>query len=493
MLKLFKKKEKTVDKATSKRAVVLALAFFVLISGSSWVLLSEFPWNGNLISWLRAREHYDRGYALAQRYYLGDAEKQFESAIKTFPGDWRFYQALASAQTKKHEWSQAEASLRKAIEMKPQNVDLKISLANCVSMQGEQRFAEAEQIIRQAVVADPVNAVALVQLALILEKQGKSEDAQKTYKGTERLEKESARFWYLSGQYHLLTKEMQRCETEFRQAAELDKTNPEYWETIGRMLYEKNDLEGAQHYFRRAALLNPNNAEYFAIVGEVSRRLEQFIPAEEAFSRAIEIEPKNVELLLNLGLTRFFQKDYERAETPLRKAVEFAPDDARPLRIYLKCLELQRKFDLAEKQLLKVLSKKENQNSASFAYCAAICIKAKDFDTAQKCLEQAQQMAAGKADLEAVDVLAKRLESSRLAVAQKRETPDELAMKKDIADKEAADLAAQKASAEAEQRRKDDEKANLSKTIIKLDNDWKETGPDLNQINSEDNSSRRRY
>lgn len=478
---------------------------------SSSMLLSEYPWNGNMITWFKAREAYDAGIGFSQRYLLSDAEARFKTAIAVYPKDWRFYQALGSVEMKQHKYTEAEAAFRKVTEIQKDNFDAWLAMSDCLS-HDKGRLDEAEKAAKTALSINPLSSVACAQLALILQLENKTEEAKKTYNGSGRLEKDDARYWFLSGRYHQLLGDEQRMEMEYRQAADLDKSNPDYWITIGMFLFNRDDLDGAEHYLKRASYLNPYNPSLWATLGEVWRRQNAFEKAEEGFSKAVDLDGKNVDYLLNLGLTRMFQKKYEQAEEPFKRVIAINPNDSRAVRVYVKVLELQKKYADESKFLLSVLQDPNNQNCSSWAYCAAISIKAKNFEQASDCLQKAHELTRTQQENDNVIALVQRLRESQKAVAEHRPTPDELAdlqikeseekaaaeakiAEQKIAEEAKAAGAQEKASQQNQQQNGADGKPlpGKSSTIIKLDPGARADSPNLNDINEQDNRSVARY
>ena len=457
-----------------------------------------------MITWLKAREAYDAGVGFSQRYLLTDAEARFKTAISIYPADWRFYKALGIVELKQHKYKEAEGDFRKVTELQKNNFDAWLAMADCLS-HDKARLEEAEKAAKTALSLEPLSSVACAQLALILQLENKTDEAKKTYNGSARLEKDDARYWFLSGKYHQLLGDEQRMEMEYRQAADLDKSNPEHWITIGMLLYNRDDLDGADHYLKRASYLNPYNPSLWATLGEVWRRQNLFDKAEEGFAKASELDAKNTEYLLNLGLTRMFQKKYAQAEEPFKKILAIDPLESRTVRVYVKVLELQKKYDEEKKFLLSILNDPKNQNCSSWAYCAAISIKAKDFDQATLCLQKAHELTKSKEENDNVVALVHRLRESQKAVAEHKQTPDELA---DAQQREAQQKEAQpkdpNETAQAQGPSKGPEvqsKAgslpgepnSKASTIIKLDPGTGGDQPNLNDINEQDNRSVARY
>ncbi len=103
----------------------------------------------------RAREAFEKGRKLLHENRQPEkAIPEFQKAIDIYPSYYEAYNEIATAQYNLKNLPEAEAALKKAVELSANKYpDALYSLADLYS--GQQRYAEAEPVARQAVDLDP--------------------------------------------------------------------------------------------------------------------------------------------------------------------------------------------------------------------------------------------------------------------------------------------------------------------------------------------------
>ena len=400
-------------KSSSPKAVIIFLfIFFGCIFCSTVVLLSEFPWNGNIIAWFEARDYYDQGNRLNAQHSYAEAEVRYRKAVNLYPKDWRFHLVLGKALLGSRKYKEAEQEFRKVVELNSAQVDAWLELADSLASQG-QDLSGAAQAAHKAIDLAPTNSVARAELAYILGKQGKKEDADKELEAAASFEKDNGRFWFLSGKYHWGVGDKQRAEAEFRQASLLDLTNPEYWEAAGVLLLTEQKSVDAVECLARAAKLHPHNALYQNNLGDGQRMNGDMQAAVISYGKAANLDPKNTEYLLNLGLAQLITQDYEKAELSLQKVIEANPGDDRAWKGYINALDLQKKYGQAERFLQKLLSRPEYEKSAaSWVYLGNIRYNNGNVNGAKEALNYALSISATEDEKKQVNQILARLKSA---------------------------------------------------------------------------------
>ena len=397
-------------KSSSPKAVVIFLfIFFGCIFCSTIVLLSEFPWNGNIIAWFEARDYYDQGNRLNSHHSYAEAEVRYRKAVNIYPKDWRFHLVLGKALIGLRKYKEAEEEFREVVELNPELFDGWLELADCLASQGRDLKGAAEAA-HKAIALAPTNAVARAELVYILGRQGKKDEADKELEAAASFEKENGRFWFLSGKYHWGAGDKQRADAEFRQASLLDVTNPEYWEAAGVLLLTEHKSADAVECLARAAKLNPRNALYQNNLGDGQRMNGDMPAAVSAYAKAASLDPKNTEYLLNLGLTQLVTQNYEKAEMNLQKVIEANPGDNRAWKGYINALDLQKKYDKAENFLQKLLSTPEYEKSvATWVYMGNIRFNNGDIKGAEEALSHALSISSDEDEKKQVIQILTRL------------------------------------------------------------------------------------
>lgn len=385
----------------------------VAVSISALALLSEFPWNGNPIDWLRAKEYAEQGQKALKKFSLKEARDRFTTAISIYPGDWRFHQGLGLS-AKSVDKAGAVASFQNAIKLNQKQTDLYLDLADVLISKNE--LAEAEKSAQRAKTQEPLNAAANAELALILQLEKKEEEAQKIFDSTSSMDKDSARYWFLAAQYQMARSDWQRAEASLRQASSIDKTNAEYWEALGLLMIRKNDLQNAELFLRRACRLHSNEAIYWSRLGEVCRRLNRIDKAEEAYKHAVQSDEKNSEYWLLWGLTMLVQERYEDAEKPLRHALELDRTDSAKWNAYINSLQKQKKFGEAAKKLEEFLALPGNEKMVkTWAFLGGVLIEDGQYEKAKSALEKSKALSKDQKEIAGINKMMEELKKRQSA------------------------------------------------------------------------------
>jgi Flp pilus assembly protein TadD len=109
---------------------------------------------------------------------LKEAELTVRKAIDLEPNDLGPLVTLSSIQERQKKFKESEATLRKALEIDPDNATVLNNLGYFLADRNE-RLAEAESLIRRAVNIEPTNGSFLDSLGWLLYRQGKTEEARK--------------------------------------------------------------------------------------------------------------------------------------------------------------------------------------------------------------------------------------------------------------------------------------------------------------------------
>jgi tetratricopeptide (TPR) repeat protein len=189
--------------------------------------------------------------------------------------------------------AEAEAPLRRAIELDPDDPDAHVNLGALLNKQG--RFAEAEVPLRRAIELDPDDLDAHRNLGLALLKQERFAEAEKHH----------------------------------RRAIELDPDITETHYNLGLVLRQQERFAEAEKHYRRAIELDPKFASAHNNLGNVLRAQGKLDEAIACFRKAIEVDPKFTFAHFNLGEALREQGKLEEAIACYRKASELQPNSAR--------------------------------------------------------------------------------------------------------------------------------------------------------------------
>lgn len=204
-----------------------------------------------------------------------------------------------------NEWSDAESTFLKAIEMKPDHAEACFHIGYV--KENLEQYNEAVEWYQKAVEINPDYARAYYNLAISLGGIGKREEALKAYDKVVEISKK------LLG---------------------LNPDDVDLYEQLGEAFEGKNDLDNAISALKQAIALKPDYTEAYAYLGHVYYRKGDIEEAKNMYKKAIGIGKNSgrvhggfgangiIMAYNNLGSIYNDEGDHKQAVFHLRKAVE---------------------------------------------------------------------------------------------------------------------------------------------------------------------------
>jgi arylsulfatase A-like enzyme/Flp pilus assembly protein TadD len=242
------------------------------------------------------------GFKLFQMNRLGEAEEIGREIVRIDKNSSRGFILLGSIAEKRYDFAKAMEYFTKALDLEPNNVTLKISLARSLV---KKNLQEKAWIICREILDDDT-IMGNPDYADVLSKVG------------------------------ILLTEMNRIEQAFNvlsQASSMDESNPETWNYLGVVYYRQNDFNQALGAYQRAVKLDPGFASAFNNLGTLylRRYLEKKNPslmtqAMDAFNRAIAKDPGLASAYNGRASAFKFSNHPHEAIRDWKRALELQPD-----------------------------------------------------------------------------------------------------------------------------------------------------------------------
>ncbi len=242
------------------------------------------------------------GFKLFQSGRLEEAEELGRRIVDADDKSSGGFILLGSIAEKGNDFAKAVEHFERALELEPNNVQLKIGLARLLAKENqlEKALVICGKILDdETITGDPENAGVLSNVGILLI-------------------------------------EMNRIDLALQvllQASAMDESNPETWNYMGVVYYRENDFERALRAYRKAVELDPNFASAFNNLGALflSRFLEQktsslMEQAMAAFNKAIENDPRLASAYNGRASAFKFSNRVNEALRDWKKALELQPD-----------------------------------------------------------------------------------------------------------------------------------------------------------------------
>jgi tetratricopeptide (TPR) repeat protein len=231
-------------------------------------------------------------------YYLGLTQYQLkkkELAEKNFnkvSTDSEIYPvsqlALSSLYDELGHKQKSEVTLRKALQKKPESIDLRVGLASHLIR--KKNFNEAKKILDDGISASPKEERYYLSLAEVFEKTKQHDELEKALRTLLALNPNNANALNFLG-YSYADRNIKLTEAEemIQKALKLKPNDAFILDSMGWVYFKKKDYKRAEEYIRRALKEIPDEPVILEHLGDV-------LSAQGKKNEAIEMYQKSLEL-----------------------------------------------------------------------------------------------------------------------------------------------------------------------------------------------------
>ncbi len=308
------------------------------------------------------------GYLSYQTGQRDDALQWYLKAAEYDKNDPNLYYNIGSIYDELKQPKQAEKYLRLAVNLKKDDIEGRLRLAQSLLKDG--KFNEAKRYLKEIQEKNPHHQEALIMLAHIAEKEGDTKTLRTVYeeilsrdaKNTTILfnlavmEAEQGNLKkatsYFKRVVEINPKDLQardalfniyrrqkRNDLAFIQAQTLVELAPNkvsYHMFIFNYLAEQSEFDQAAQYMRKAIAANPKELELRKHLVLAYLKLEKNELAAEELEKALKLKPDDTELLYQLATLKEASGDLEPALALYKKILTVSPDDDKAQEAYLR-------------------------------------------------------------------------------------------------------------------------------------------------------------
>ena len=294
-----------------------------------------------------ARQHLERGFALAQGGDLKAAEVELRLAVKLAPNDAQALAILGIALSQQGKIAEATPLLERASKLDPGNANTRFNLALNQLRLGNRAGAQAnlERILRDQ--PDHKQAAALLgsmqqktgyEAALDEYRAGRFDKSrsllEKTISGGSR----DPNVFRLLAWCHHRQGRAEESLSAMRQALELAPGDPALYANAAQILQEQRNLDASRAMVMRALELAPDNAAALKLGGTLDVERGDLKQALTSYQRAAASDPSDPEAVERLGTAQRMLFRYAEARTTFETGIARFPAYARLYAAYAKLL-----------------------------------------------------------------------------------------------------------------------------------------------------------
>lgn len=288
-----------------------------------------------------------------------------EAATKAAPDNPVAYAALGDALMAAGKVGDAEAPLRRAIELEPKRAASHAQLATILDGKGDAEGVIAE--VSTALQLDPSlrDLYALRGRAYL--KKGKEDEALQDLHAAVASPTADASLHMAVAQIHHKHGRLDTAAEHYRSASEMNPQLGEAYLGLSEVLVARHDFQSAREPIERASGLLPQSAAAQYVVGLLRENQQQFDAALEAFARAIALDAKLAGAYHAQGrILRAQKKDTAGSLASLEKAAALDPENPAVLTDLGTSLYDAKQVDRTVETLQKVIASPDYQNAMGY-------------------------------------------------------------------------------------------------------------------------------
>jgi tetratricopeptide (TPR) repeat protein len=297
--------------------------------------------------------------------------------------------ALGTGYKRANAWNDAETWLRKALELRPKDIDAQFQLGQVLA--SKKQYDEAIQVLTEAAQATPERPEIGLRLAVVFEEIGRLDDAAAAYERLLQGEAPSVELMARAGRFYVRQGKADRAGELGERILAIKDTEAAGHFLRGEAKYRSGEYAEARASFRRAADLEPE-AQYLEANGRASEHLELHDEAFEAYSEAVRRDPNF--LAPQLGRIRLLlvRRDFPRAIEELTKLRETSPRNASVYHYLGESYRQQEDYEQAASYFRTALEYDDSRADAHYGLGKTFLELSKDRDAA-RALDQATTLA----------------------------------------------------------------------------------------------------
>ncbi|MHC4414106.1 MAG: tetratricopeptide repeat protein [Planctomycetota bacterium] len=274
--------------------------------------------------WFDAEEHADRALEMYERGRWAEAEAELRKAIALNPDqpEWHFNLGLTLEASARD--VEALACYERAVTLLPGQVDPLLAAGIVANRLG--RFERAIQWFQRALRIDAQCELAYAHQIESHVRLGKHDEAELTfYLAQQVLDDRSAHCLGMIAESLIQRRRYGRAEWCLWQALRIDPTVPRLRARLGAVYAATGRPRKALQMYLRDLRDDPGNIDTLLDFGDALVALGRIAEATEKFRRILELEPANVDAHYRLGEIALSAGRYERAHLEFELVLKLDP------------------------------------------------------------------------------------------------------------------------------------------------------------------------
>ncbi|MGI9014633.1 MAG: tetratricopeptide repeat protein [Phycisphaerales bacterium] len=273
--------------------------------------------------WFDAESHVDRALDLFERGRWAEAEAELRKALALNPDQPEWHYNLGLTLEAAGRDAEAYLSFQRATELLPDEVPPAVSAGLAAGRL--QRYEDASRWFERVLTLDPRNELAYANSIELLTRLGRHDEAETTFYLSQQLIAESGPCLAAVAESLIERCEFARAEWCLKEALRISPTLPRVRAQLGRVFAATGRSHRALHMYLRELRDDPGNIDALLDYGDLLFEIGRMPEAAEKFRRVLELQPANPEAHMRLGEVALRSARLEQAHLEFELVLKLDP------------------------------------------------------------------------------------------------------------------------------------------------------------------------
>ena len=282
---------------------------------------------------------------------------------------------LVDAYEHLHHVNKIIATLKKIILTSPEDLEIRLRLAELLEKKGRLKEAVNEYTIILPKLTKDEKIVCMKNIGYLLFQAGQKKKALQWYLKAAKYDKKDPNLYYNIGSIYDDLKRPKLAEKYLRLALELKKGDIGGRLRLGQSLLKKGKLKEAKKYLKEILKKDPNHLEALILLANIVEKEGDKKTLKKIYEKILSRNPKNTTILFNLGVLETEEGDLKKGLHYFERLVKVDPKDIQARQALFDIYQRQKRNDLAFNQavmLIDLVPRKITYYSYIFNYLMAM-------------------------------------------------------------------------------------------------------------------------
>ena len=254
-----------------------------------------------------------------------------------------------------HYYNKAIATLKKILINSPEDLDLRLRLAELLEKKGRPKEAVEQYTIILPQLTRNEKIVYMKNIGYLLFQASQKNKALQWYLKAAKYDRKDPNLYYNIGSIYDDLGKPKLAEKYLRLALELKKDDIEGRLRLGQSLFNKNKLTEAKRYVNEILKKNPHDLEALILLANIVEKEGDKEALRNIYKQILSHDPKNKIILFNLGVLETEQGNLKKGLHYFERLVTIDPKDTQAREALFDIYQRQKRNDLAFNQAIQLI------------------------------------------------------------------------------------------------------------------------------------------